>query len=162
MYSNYDASTPNDASQQEAAPKQSNPELDPELESLKITLSQLSEELIGVNISKLEPKNKIAYLEKHQLLKPEFAQNLEKWPEELKQYFINEFLVSVQVVGGGYDSNELSAINSFLETALYGEPCEDGRIPKDLWEQAMKSVARQLRDYYGLEDNEEELPCWRR
>ena len=87
MSSSDDVSTPENASHHEATPKQYAPDLDPESESLKNTLSQLSEELINVDISKFESKDKITILEKHHLLMPEFKHNLEQWPEALKIYF---------------------------------------------------------------------------
>ena len=103
----------------------------------------------------------IVFLQENGLLQKKFEENLQKWPKPIQTY-INKRLFDYSR-SEEYKQEDLDIINGFFETAFQEtENCQEGQFPSERWEQAITSLAQELRRYYGLQENDEELPCWRR
>lgn len=101
------------------------------------------------------------HLRDNGIVKGNFDQNLDKWPEPVQKYIKKEFLGYVRASKKEYNETDLQVINDFFETALQEtDNCVESKIPRDQLERAMSALAQQLRHYYGSEENDEELPCW--
>lgn len=102
------------------------------------------------------------FLDTNGLLQPQFAINLPKWPTSIQTYIKKELLEYVRS-NKEFEQEDLEIVGGFLETALQEtENCGEGQILSMKWERAMKALALELRRYYGSQENDEELPCWRR
>lgn len=108
-----------------------------------------------------ETFNLVQFLKENHVLQPKFAENLQKWPT-LIQTYINKELLDFVRDEKEFKQEDIEVIDRFFETALQEtEPCEGDQIPDARWRQAMAALAQELRRYYGLEENDTELPCWR-
>jgi hypothetical protein len=103
----------------------------------------------------------VQHLRENGLLKGNFDKNLARWPEPVQTYIKKELLGYVRASKKEYKADDLEIINDFFETALQEtDNCVESKIPRATLEQAMNALAQQLRQYYGAEEDDEELPCW--
>lgn len=102
----------------------------------------------------------IEFLDSNGLLQDTFKRNLPKWPPSIQKY-INKELFQYLKRNKEFKQEDMQVIGDFFETALQ-EPynCVEGNPPDDNWTTATNALAHELRRYYGLQENDEELPCW--
>ena len=102
----------------------------------------------------------IEFLDSNGLLQERFAINLNKWPLSIQKYFNRELFQYVRL-NKEFKQEDLQVIGGFFETALQEpENCVEGSPPDHNWVNATKALAHELRRYYGLQEDDEELPCW--
>jgi len=91
-----------------------------------------------------------------------FSKNLSRWPAPIQDYFKRE-LVGYVREHNDFKQEDLKNIDGFVESALMElTSCPPGKISQKELNNVMKSVANELRHYYGLPEDYVEFPCWRR
>ena len=87
--------------------------------------------------------------------------NLNKWPSPVQDFIKTRMFNYVTQFSDKATSDDLAFINTFLDTALQDADYSDASAyPDSQWAESIRALAYQLRNYYGVEDTDDPLPCW--
>jgi hypothetical protein len=88
---------------------------------------------------------------------------LANWPSPVQGYIKDRMVAYVNDSKPSYNpsDDDLQFINTFLNTALQDTDYKDASAyPDAQWAESIRALAYQLRNYYGVEDTDDPLPCW--
>jgi hypothetical protein len=103
----------------------------------------------------------VGHLVANGALKERGSTKLANWPPMVQKYITKELRNYIKDKNGNYPDSDLQVIDQFLQTAMQGDATEGTSYSDEDWAKAMNAMAHELRRYYGLQENNEELPCWR-
>ncbi len=115
------------------------------------------------NIRQSDP---IAYMQRYSVQVMPTAQRIyEGLPKELRDqawkkflgYFVGQATRERAIEFTSPDERNIEYLRRFISL----QSCEGGvSTDYSALEEALRAVAQELRDYYGREDDDEEVPCW--